>query len=121
MRIERDTDDVWAVDLGRRRRVASVPAGRSVARLVVLNGNGEPGVGEEVARLLVPEGFRLVANGNAETFNLKRTQILASSEDYLDEARLARRLLGTGEVFVGGPPSGVGDVTVVVGDDFGRP
>lgn len=109
-------------DLVAERFVATdATPGTSAVRLVVLNGNGAPGVGEAVASILVPEGFRLVTNLNWETFDLETTQILAASREYLDEARLARRLLGVGDVFLDATQSGVADVTVVVGDDFGRP
>jgi hypothetical protein len=89
--------------------------------LVVLNGVGVPGIGEGVAEILVPEGFRLVASSNANTFGLEETRIIASSQDDLGAARRARDLLGVGQVQVGNQSAGLADVTVVVGRDFGRP
>jgi hypothetical protein len=88
-------------------------------RLVVLNGNGIPGIGEAVTRALVPAGFRLVSSQNAPAFDVKSTTIVASTEEFLDEARLARELLGVGEVYLGDQPSGVADVSVLIGQDFG--
>lgn len=88
-------------------------------RLVVLNGVGTPGIGEEVARVLVPEGFRLVSSGNANTFDLEVTQIIASSRGDLEAAERAKELLGAGEISLGNQPAGLADVTVVVGRDFG--
>lgn len=88
-------------------------------RLVILNGEGTPGIGERVARVLVPSGFRLVSSLNAPTFDVQETQIVASNEDFLDEAEVARDLLGVGQVFLGEQPTGVADVTVVIGADFG--
>lgn len=88
-------------------------------RLVILNANGAPGIGERVATILVPAGFRLVSSGNADRFGQPDTQIVAATEAFLDEAELARRLLGVGRVFLGEQPTGVADVTVVVGRDFG--
>ena len=96
-----------------------IPAAADAVRLVVLNGVGTPGIGEEVARILVPEGFRLVSSGNANTFRLEVTQIIASSRSDLEAARLAQALLGAGEVSLGNQPAGLADVTVVVGRDFG--
>jgi hypothetical protein len=90
-----------------------------VVRLVVLNGVGTPGVGEEVARILVPEGFRLMSSGNANTFDLEETKIIASSREDIEAAERAKALLGTGEVQLGNQPAGLADVTVVVGSDFG--
>jgi hypothetical protein len=88
-------------------------------RLVVLNGVGTPGIGEEVARVLVPKGFRLVSSGNANTFDLEVTQIIASSRGDLEAAERAKELLGAGEISLGNQPAGLADVTVVVGRDFG--
>jgi hypothetical protein len=96
-----------------------ISAAPDAVRLVVLNGVGTPGIGEEVARILIPEGFRLVSSGNANTFRLEVTQIIASSRRDIEAAELARTLLGAGEVSLGNQPAGLADVTVVVGRDFG--
>jgi hypothetical protein len=100
------------------RFVVPSGVGREV-RLVVLNGNGIPGIGEAVTRALVPAGFRLVSSQNAPTFDVQVTRIVASQEEFLDEARLARELLGVGEVYLGEQPTGVADVSVLIGQDFG--
>ena len=98
-----------------------VPTARTtrIVRLSVLNGVGTPGVGDRVSNVLVPAGFKLVASGNAESFDERQTQIIATSEEFLPEAELARELLGVGRVYVGVQPSGLVDVTVIVGADFG--
>ncbi|MGH2724897.1 MAG: LCP family protein [Actinomycetota bacterium] len=95
--------------------------GETKIRLVVLNGNGEPGVGLRVARLLVPQGYQLVASQNASEFGMNVTKIIASDRGDLPAARKAQRLLGVGRVLLGSQDSGVADVTVVVGQDFGGP
>lgn len=89
-----------------------------VVRIVVMNGNGRPGVGQRVARLLVPSGFRLVSSGNAPKFNVETTRIVAGSEEFLDEAYLAQRLLGVGEVYIVDQASLLADMSIVVGKDF---
>ena len=98
-----------------------IPSAADAVRLVVLNGVGTPGIGEEVARILVPKGFRLVSSGNANTFDLEVTQIIASSRRDLVAAQRAMELLEAGEVSLGNQPAGLADVTVVVGHDFGGP
>ena len=100
-------------------RTYFIPAAADEVRLVVLNGVGTPGIGEEVAKILVPEGFRLVSSGNANTFRLEVTQIIASSRRDLEAAERAKDLLAAGEVLLGNQPAGLADVTVVVGRDFG--
>lgn len=96
-----------------------VPPTDVLTRLVVLNGVGTPGIGKDVARILVPEGFSLVSSGNANTFDLEVTQIIASSREDLDAAERARSLLDAGEISLGNQPTGLADVTVVIGEDFG--
>ena len=88
-------------------------------RLVLLNGNGIPGIGAEVARILVPEGFRVVESGNAKSFDMPQTLIISASEEDLPQARKARLLLGVGKLLLGEHPTGLGDVTIVIGEDFG--
>jgi LytR cell envelope-related transcriptional attenuator len=96
-----------------------VPTGTAdKVRLVVLNGNGTPGVGEDVARLLVPEGFTLVATQNAASFDQEETRVVASSQEFVDDANRALRLLGTGKVYLSGVPTYLSDVTIIVGKDF---
>jgi hypothetical protein len=95
-----------------------VLSGADEVRFVVLNGVGTPGVGEEVARLLVPEGYRLMSSGNASTFDHQETKIIASSEEDFAAAERARELLGVGRVFQGFQPAGLADLTIVVGHDF---
>ena len=86
-------------------------------RLVVLNGVGEPGIGEEVARILVPHGYRLMSSENANRFDYKATKIVATSEEDLAAAERTRELLGVGQVLLGAQPQ-LADVIVVVGADF---
>jgi hypothetical protein len=95
-----------------------VPHAGDEVRIVVLNGVGRPGVGEEVARILVPEGYRLMSTGNANTFGVKETKIISSSEEDLAAAHRARDLLGVGRVFMGFQPAGLADVQIVIGQDF---
>jgi hypothetical protein len=95
-----------------------IPHAGDEVRIVVLNGVGRPGVGEEVARILVPEGYRLMSTTNADSFGYKETKIIAHSEDDRAAAERARGLLGVGRVFMGFQPAGLADLTIVVGQDF---
>jgi hypothetical protein len=85
---------------------------------IVENGSGRPGVGEPVARRLLPLGFRVVLSRNAESFDHEVTQILAVQKGHVDDAQRVRRALGVGRVRLTRVPSGIGDVVIVVGKDF---
>lgn len=86
--------------------------------VLVQNGVGEPGLAADVARLIVPKGFRVVLSGNAATFDHRETQVVASGDEHVPAAQRARRALGVGVLAVTQVPSGVADVTIVIGKDF---
>ena len=85
---------------------------------MVLNGSGVPGAGELVASKLVPGGFRIVASGNAQTFDHAETQIVATTARAETQADRVRGLLGVGTVVLGAGSSGLADITIVVGRDL---
>jgi LytR cell envelope-related transcriptional attenuator/LytR_cpsA_psr family len=87
-------------------------------RALVQNGSGAPGIGEAVGRDLIPAGFRIVLSENASTFDHATTTITATGDAHLEDADAAKRALGVGEVQVTQVPSGLADVTIVVGSDF---
>lgn len=87
-------------------------------RVEVLNGNGEPGVGEAVGAQLIPAGFRVVLSENADTFDHQTTEIVAAGTDNEPAAQTAKDALGVGKVIVSEIASGVADVTVTVGKDY---
>jgi hypothetical protein len=86
--------------------------------VIVQNGSGTPGVGEAVARLIIPAGFRVVISQNAQSFDIAHTDIIANGLSNVTLARRVRRALGVGLVQASQVPSGIGDITIVVGKDF---
>jgi polyisoprenyl-teichoic acid--peptidoglycan teichoic acid transferase len=121
-------DDLYRVDAARaaplidERLAASRPtetagAGRS---LQVLNGNGIPGIGQQVAERLQPGGYRILLTGNADRFTHEVTRIVVyeDSSEQLAVARDIQERLGVGEIERSGTPQSVVDVTIVVGRDF---
>jgi polyisoprenyl-teichoic acid--peptidoglycan teichoic acid transferase len=119
--------ELYELDGGRAAEFLSLAVGGAGApedreRVQVLNGNGEPGIGQEVGRKLVRSGFRIVLSGNAPRLDYDRTLIITydSSPEGLEVAREARRLLGVGQVQVSSQPQGIVNLTVVVGKDFLR-
>jgi hypothetical protein len=93
-------------------------AGSGLVRVVVLNGNGRAGYGGKLGTLLAPAGFRVVAAQNASSFGHKETQVIASDDRFLPEADRVLALIGTGKVYVGAQPTGIADITIVVGKDM---
>jgi len=87
-------------------------------RALVQNGTGRPSVGEAVAHDLLPAGFRIVLSENASSFDHPTTTITANGQAHVDDANAAKRALGVGDVRVTQVPSGLADVTIVVGRDF---
>lgn len=104
------------------RLAASRPTtdGEAGRRIQVLNGNGVPGIGSDVAEALQPGGFRLVETGNAASFDVPRTRIIVyeDSAAQLAVAAEIQQLLGVGEIEVSEVPVSVVDVTIIVGNDF---
>ena len=90
---------------------------REVIAAVVLNGSGVPGIGELVAELIVPDGFRVVISDNASSFDHDETLVVVGSADDVALGERVRDLLGVGSVNVS-VASGIAPVTIVVGKDF---
>lgn len=103
-----------------RQNVGVAALEQDEARVQVLNGNGQPGIGQEVAEILTGEGFRVVLSGNARNFDYEETLVITydSSAEGQQVAEHARDLLGVGRVQVSAQSQGIVDLTIVVGRDF---
>ncbi len=88
-------------------------------RVIVQNGNGLPGMGQQVGELLAPYGYRVIDSQNASSFDEPETKILASGQRYLKWADEAQGLLGAGKVYLDPQPTGIADIVIIVGKDFG--
>jgi hypothetical protein len=100
------------------RQVAKLFGFRSPVPVIVENGAGAPGLGQDVAAVLLPLGFRVVLSQNADLFGYERTRVVANSNGAIADARRIREALGVGRVGVSQVPSGIGDITIIVGEDF---
>jgi polyisoprenyl-teichoic acid--peptidoglycan teichoic acid transferase len=114
-----DSDEV-AVFMGDLLRGVRGP--NDAARVQVLNGNGVPGIGQEVAEKLIGAGFRVVLTGNAPRLNYRRTLVITydDSPDGQALAERAKDLIGVGEVQISAQTQGIVDLTIVIGKDFLR-
>jgi hypothetical protein len=86
--------------------------------VIVQNGVGAPGLGQEVAAILLPHGFRVVLSQNADVFGYEQTRVIANGDAAVADARRIRKALGVGRVRLSQVPSGIGDITIIVGEDF---
>jgi hypothetical protein len=116
---ETDTDEVVAF---MRDTLGIESTAAQQARVQILNGNGEPGIGKEVAELLVGHGFRVVLTGNAPRLDYRKSLIVTYDSGPVGTAlaEQARELLGVGKVQVSAQAQGIVDLTIVVGKDFLR-
>jgi polyisoprenyl-teichoic acid--peptidoglycan teichoic acid transferase len=105
-----------------RGTVGIPPSTDGEARVQILNGNGVPGIGQQVARELVGHGFRVLLTGNARELTYRKTLIVTYDETAAGRAlaQRARDLLGVGQVQVSAQQQGIVDLTIVVGKDFLR-
>ena len=92
-------------------------------RIAVLNGAGRSGLAAEVRSYLEARGFTVVSTGNAETFDLPRTE-LSFAPEQRPKARYLREFLPAGVEPSIGPsatvPAGA-DLMLVVGTDWAAP
>ena len=100
------------------RQVARIFGVRSPVPVIVENGVGAPGLGQNVAAILLPLGFRVVLSQNADLFGYERTRVVANGHGAIADANRIKEALGVGRVGVSQVPSGIGDITIIVGEDF---
>lgn len=91
-------------------------------RLRVLNGTGAPGVANEVARLLIDNGYKVIDIKNADRFDYGETQLIvySSKSDDMVTANQIKNILGVGKIVINNLPQDVADLTVVIGNDYKR-
>lgn len=88
-------------------------------RVEVLNGNGRIGTTGPIAALLVDQGYRIVKTDNADRDDFAETQVIAQGLEHQQDAIDVLRLLGSGEVLLElRQPSGIVDLTIIVGRDI---
>jgi hypothetical protein len=100
------------------RRVTRLFGFRTPVPVIVQNGAGVPGLGQDVAAVLLPLGFRVVLSQNADLFGYERTRVVANGSGAIADATRIQDALGVGRVRVSQVPSGIGDITIIVGEDF---
>jgi LCP family protein required for cell wall assembly len=88
------------------------------ARLVVLNGTGEAGLGAGVAAALTADGYRVVNLGNAERGDYAQTRLIVEGDATpVTREALVRRFSLSPDRVRSDPPSETADLTLIVGLD----
>ncbi len=110
--------ELLAQRLGGARSAATEDA----ARVLVQNGDGTPGLGEEARDRLVADGFRYISGGNANQLGQDVTIVAIQEDSPLARARgtAVAESLGLGEdvLAVGLEAPTLADIVVVLGADF---
>ena len=97
-------------------RIAEEPR----VRVEVLNGNGQIGTVRPVAGALIRRGYRVILTDNADRLDYSETRVIAQGRDHQQAAVDIADIVGVGEVSAEvRQPSGVVDVTIIVGLDLG--
>ena len=89
-------------------------------RVRVLNGVGDPGVANAIAKTLTDNGYNVIDVKNADNFNYAETQLIIYSGKTKNLVKVGRvqALLGVGKVVVNNLPQDVADLTIVIGKDY---
>jgi anionic cell wall polymer biosynthesis LytR-Cps2A-Psr (LCP) family protein len=91
-------------------------------RVEILNGNGVPGVGEQVASKLDMNKFQVVNSANADNFDHPETVVIIYSNNpqITKAAREINSMLEVGRVEVRDMTQDISDITIVVGKDYAQ-
>lgn len=87
-------------------------------RLIILNGNGAPGVAGRAAEVLIDRGYRVVETKNADAFDYRQTQIIVYHRKDVDEGFKVKDILGVGLVVSRTMEQDVADIGIVIGKDY---
>jgi hypothetical protein len=104
-------DSLWGVKI----EVKSKPV-----KVLILNGNGAPGIGKTMSDQLSANGYMVDDVRNASNFDIKTTSVIAYRESFVEKAKALKNLIGVGSVVVdsNGASSNVVDIVVIIGHDY---
>jgi hypothetical protein len=89
-------------------------------RVMILNGNGLPGIGKSMSDILSASGYVVADIKNASSFDIKTTSIIAYKESLVDKAKAIKEIIEAGNVVVDttGASSDVVEIVVIIGHDY---
>ena len=107
--LDRLTRSIW----GRPPKTVKKPI-----RLIILNGNGAPGVARLAADRLIGKGLKILDVKNADRFDYPKTEIIIYSSRARKSGPKIVDALGSGVVIKKEMAQDVTDIVVVIGKDF---
>lgn len=87
-------------------------------RVIILNGNGTPGVGRTAADRLVDKGYRIIDVKNADHFNYDKTRIMVYNRKAKNVGAALVKDLQSGTVVEESMAQDVMDAVILLGKDF---
>lgn len=90
----------------------------TATRLIILNGNGAPGIARAAADRLVGKGFKILDLRNADKFTYTQTEILVYDRKLKKRGEIVAESLGAGVVIEKEASQDVTDIVIVIGKDF---
>ena len=86
--------------------------------MIILNGNGTPGIGRKAADRLIGGNYRIIDVKNADSFNYATTRIMVYNQEAKKAGKKLAKDLGLGTVVDDSLAQDVTDVVILLGKDF---
>ncbi len=87
-------------------------------RVIILNGNGTPGIGRKAADRLTGNNYRIIDVKNADSFDYATTRIMVYNKEAKKAGKKLAKDLGMGTVVDDSLTQDVTDIVVLLGKDF---
>lgn len=87
-------------------------------RVIILNGNGTPGIGRKAADRLIGKNYRIIDVKNADSFDYASTRIMVYNKEAKKAGKKIAKDLGLGTVVDDALAQDVTDVVILLGKDF---
>lgn len=91
---------------------------REEPRVIILNGNGLPGIARSAADKLLAGDFRIIDIKNAANFNYQKTEIITYTDLGNKYVKTVKQSLGVGIIKKNQIPQDVTDLVVILGKDY---
>ncbi len=87
-------------------------------KVIILNGNGTPGIGRKAADRLIGKGYQIIDVKNADSFDYATTRIMVYNKAARRGGKQLAKDLGLGTVVDDALAQDVTDVVILLGKDF---